>query len=48
LKHYLAKYDVVLTLEPAIPSAEEELTQRLTQAHEAAHPTQAGADPQTP
>lgn len=31
----LTKYDVVLTLEPAIPSAEEELTQRLTQAHEA-------------
>jgi hypothetical protein len=32
----LAKYDVLVTLQPEVPSGEQELIERLTQAHEAA------------
>jgi hypothetical protein len=44
----LAKVDVLLTLEPEAPSAEDALIERLTQAHEAVHPTHADEEPRTP
>jgi hypothetical protein len=36
----LAKYDVLVTLQGAVPSADEELIERLTQAHAEATTTQ--------
>jgi hypothetical protein len=44
----LAKYDVLLTLQPDAPSPEEAWIARLTAAHEAAHPTPIDAEQDTP